>query len=113
MTVVGWADAYLAPYSQVTFTKERKQALVERIRKRRYNFNYSDHLTLPHSAPFYNDNVYCILTKPQWDSVMNEVYKDELRGPRLLPMDVITSSPKNGVLFEKEKFEPKGGDKNG
>ena len=113
MTVVGWVDAYLAPYSQVAFTKERKQALVERIRKRRYNFNYQDHQTLPHCAPFYNDNVYCVLTKAQWDSVMSETYKDEPRGVRLMPMDVITRPPKNEVLFEKEKFEPKDGESDG
>ena len=40
MTVVGWSDAYGNAVPTVTFTAERKKALVERIRKRRYNFNH-------------------------------------------------------------------------
>jgi hypothetical protein len=47
----------------------------------------------------------CELTKPQWDSVMSNAYKDMPRGQRLLPQDVITRPAKNGILFEKEKFE--------
>ena len=36
---------------------------------------------------------------------MDEAYKDSPRGPRLMPMDVITRPMKNSVLYEKEKFE--------
>ena len=106
-SVVGWTSCWTSPYSQVSFTDERRKALVERIRQRKYNFTYEAHQTLPYAAPFYNDNVLCALTKEQWDSVMNEAYGDMARGTRLMPMDVITRPLKNSVLYEKEKFEPK------
>lgn len=104
MTVTGWTDAYGGAVPTVTFTVERRRALVERIRKRKYNFNHFDHEMLG-CAPVYDDRVMCVLTKSQFDDVMSEAYKDSPRGPRLLPQDVITRSTKNGVLYEKEKFE--------
>jgi hypothetical protein len=104
MTVVGWSDAYGGVVPTVTFTSERRKALVERIRKRKYNFNHFDHEMLG-CAPVYNDKVMCVLTKTQFDSVMDEAYGDMRRGPRLLPQDVITKPPKNGILYEKEKFQ--------
>ena len=104
MTVVGWTGAWDGAVPTVTFTAERKKALVERIRKRKYNFNHFDHEMLG-CAPVYDDKVMCVLTKSQFDSVMEEVYKDMPRGQRLLPQDIITRPPKNGVLYEKEKFE--------
>lgn len=112
-SVVGWTDCFSGIYPSVTFTEDRKKALVERIKKRRYNFNFADHQFLPYATPVYNDKVVCELTKPQFDSVMNEAYKDMPRGARLMPMDVITRQPKNGILYEAEKFELKGGDSNG
>lgn len=108
-SVVGWTSCWTSPYSQASFTDERRKALVERIRQRKYNFTYEAHQTLPYAAPFYNDNVLCALTKDQWDSVMSEAYGDMTRGTRLMPMDVITTRPKNDVLYEKEKFIPKEG----
>jgi hypothetical protein len=111
-SVVGWCDAYGSSVPVVTFTADRRQALVERIRKRKYNFNHFDHEMLG-CAPVYADNCICVLTKTQFDSVMNEVYKDIPRGARLLPQDVIHKPPKNGILYEAEKFEPKGGGNNG
>ncbi len=113
MTVIGWTDAYGSGYSAATFTTERKKALIERIRKRKYNFNHADHQFLPYAAPFYDDNVVCVLTKPQWDSVMSEAYDDMSRGARLMPMDIIDRQPIKSVLYEKEKFEPKGDVDNG
>jgi hypothetical protein len=104
MTVVGWSDAYGNAVPTVTFTAERKKALVERIRKRKYNFNYFDHEMLG-CAPVYNDKTMCVLTKAQFDDVMSEAYKDIPRGQRLLPQDVITRPVKGGILYEKEKFE--------
>ena len=112
MTVVGWSDAYGNAVPTVTFTAERKKALVERIRKRRYNFNHFDHEMLG-CAPVYDDKVMCVLTKTQFDGVMSEAYKEFPRGPRLLPQDVITTTPKNGVLYEKEKFQQEGENNNG
>ena len=112
MTVVGWSDAYGNAVPTVTFTAERKKALVERIRKRRYNFNHFDHEMLG-CAPVYDDKVMCVLTKAQFDGVMSEAYKEIPRGPRLLPQDVITTTPKNGVLYEKEKFQQEGDSNNG
>lgn len=112
-SVIGWTDCFAGTYPAVTFTGDRKKALVERIRKRKYNFNFSDHQFLPYCCPVYEDKVVCELTKPQWDSVMSEAYKELPRGPRLLPQDVITNAPKNGVLYEKEKFQQEGENNNG
>lgn len=112
-SVIGWTSCYSGACPVVTFTEDRKKALVERIRKRKYEFNHADHCFLPYCAPVYDDKVMCELTKPQWDSVMSEAYKDMPRGRRLLPQDVITTSIKNGVLFEKEKFAKEGDANNG
>lgn len=111
-TVIGWTDCWTSPYSQAPLTEERRKALVERIRKRRYNFTYETHQNIPYCAPFYNDNVLCVLTKPQWDAVMDEAYKEIPRGARLMPLDAIQRAPKNGVLYEKEKFELRDGEDN-
>lgn len=109
-TVIGWTDCFSGRFPIVTFTEDRKKALIERIRKRRYNFNFSDHQFLPYCCPVYEDKVMCELTKPQWDSVINEAYKDENFPPRLMPMDVIAIKPIDSVLYEKDKFIPKGGE---
>ena len=112
-SVIGWTDCYSGNYPVVTFTEDRKKALVERIKKRRYEFNYTDHCFLPYCAPVYGDKVMCELNKAQWDSVMSEAYKDSPRGPRLLPQDVIEDAPINGVLYEKRKFAEEGDADNG
>lgn len=103
-TVIGWVDAYLSPYQTVTFTEEHERALVERIRKRRYNFTYQSHQTLPYCAPFYEDKTLCVLTKTQWDNVLAKAYKEVPMGPSLIPMDVIEEAPAEEILFEKPKF---------
>lgn len=113
MTVIGWTDCYSGMYPVVTFTEDRKKALIERIRKRRYVFNHADHCFLPYCCPVYSDKVVCELNKAQFDSVMSEAYKEMPRGQRLLPQDAITSAPKNGILYEKEKFFKEGENNNG
>lgn len=110
--VVGWCYAYDEVVPTVTFTSERRKALVERIRKRRYNFNHFDHEMMG-CAPVYDDKVMCVLTKAQFDAVMDEAYGDMRRGPRLLPQDVITKPSKNGILFEKDKFAEEGENNDG
>lgn len=112
-TVIGWCDLYGGAVPMVSFTEDRKKALVERIRKRRYNFNHFDTMMLPFCSPVYSDRVTCEITKQQWDSVMAEAYKEMPLGQRLLPQDVITRPSKNGILFEKEKFEQEGDLTNG
>lgn len=112
MTVIGWSDAYGGDIPTAKFTAERKKALIERIRKRRYNFNHFDHEMMG-CAPVYDDKVMCVLTKPQFDDVMAEAYKDIPRGQRLMPQDVIEDKPVNGVLYEKKKFYMEGADNNG
>ena len=107
-SVIGWADAYGSNYSIAKFTTDRKKALIERIRKRKYNFNHFDHEMLSYAAPLYEDKTICVLTKPQWDSVMEEAYKEIPRGQRLMPQDVIEDKPVDGVLYEKKKFYMKG-----
>lgn len=113
MTVVGWCCLYDGAVPIATFTEERKKALVERIKKRRYNFNHFDTMMLPFCSPVFSDRVTCEMSKQQWDSVIAEAYKDIPLGQRLIPQDVITRSPKHGILFEKEKFEQEGDGGNG
>lgn len=110
--VVGWVDAYNNSYPKTAFTDERKRALVERIRKRAYNFTMFDHEYMQYCAPFYDDGKFCVLTKQQFDAVMAEAYKEIPIGQRLTPQDVITTTPINNVLYEKQKFAPKDGDSN-
>lgn len=110
--VIGWCDAYGTSYPVAQFTEERRRALVERIRKRRYNFNHFDHEMMG-CAPFYDDKVICVLTKAQFDSVMTEAYKDIPRGQRLMPQDAIDDKPVDGVLYEKKKFYQEGENNNG
>lgn len=105
--VIGWTSAYLSEYPVATFTDNRKQALVDRIRKRKYNFTYQAHQTLPYTAPLYSDGCICVLAKTQWDEVISEAYKNEPLAPRLMPEDVIDRTPINDVLYEKAKWEPK------
>ena len=112
-SVVGWTTAWISDCPEATFTVERKKALIERIRKRGYNFTYDSHQTLSYCAPVYGDGTYCILTKTQWDEAMAEAYGEMPRGSRLMPYDVISRKPINGVLYEKEKFEPKDGEYHG
>ena len=112
MTVTGWSDAYGGAVPTVTFTAERRKALVERIRKRKYNFNHFDHEMLG-CAPVYDDNVMCVLNKSQFDDVMSEAYKDLPRGQRLLPQDVIDDCLVDGILYEKKKFYMEGDQNNG
>lgn len=112
MIVVGWTDAFGNAVPTTAFTTERKKALVERIRKRKYNFNHFDHEMMG-CAPVYDDRVMCVLTKAQFDSVMDEAYGDMRRGPRLMPQDVITRPVKNGILYEKDKFAEEGENNNG
>ena len=104
MIVIGWCDTYCNSYSRAVFTEERKRALIERIRKRRYNFNFNDYQFLPYCCPMYDDNAVCVLNKKQFDDVMDEAWKDIPRSSRLIPMDVINDKPENDILFEKQKF---------
>lgn len=111
--VIGWTSCYSGTCPVVVFTEDRKRALVERIRKRRYEFNHVDHSFLPYCAPVYGDQTTCELTKPQWDDVMLEAYKDTPRGQRLLPQDAIDDNPIDGILYEKRKFYQEGDNDNG
>lgn len=105
--VVGWTSAFLSSYPTVEYTKDRKKALVDRIRKRGYNFTHSDHSFLDYAAPFYEDECICVLSKQEWDEALDEAYKDYPRGSRLMPEDAIDLDPVGGVLYEKSKWIPK------
>lgn len=107
LSVIGWTSAYLSPYQTAEYTEDRKKALVDRIRKRQYNFTHQAHQTLFYTAPFYSDERVCVLTKAQWDEAISAAYKEEPLGQRLMPEDVIDRKPINDVLYEKEKWEPK------
>lgn len=110
--VQGWVDCYLSQYKTTPFDNERRKALIECIKKRKYNFNHTDHMLMCYCAPLYNDKRLCALTKQQFDDVMDEVYKDIPRGARLMPMDVLDRLPKDGILYEHEKYMKNGGDIN-
>ena len=105
ISVIGWTSAYLSAHPTVSFTSDRRKALVERIRKRKYNFTYQSHQPLPYAAPFFSDNTLCVLTKEQWDDVIAEAYGEMKLGARLTPMDIIDDEPFDDVLFEKPKFK--------
>lgn len=107
LIVTGWTSAYLSPYSIAEYTIERKKALVDRIKKRKYNFTHQAHQTLFYAAPFYSDERVCVLSKTQWDEAISEAYKDMPLGARTMPEDVIDLEPVNDVLYEKEKWIPK------
>jgi hypothetical protein len=108
--VIGWTSAYLSPYPTVPFTEDRKQALIHRIRKRRYNFTHQAHQTLLYTAPFYLDQTICVLSKQEWDEVISEAYKEIPLSARSMPEDVIKTKPINDVLYEKSKWQPKEGE---
>lgn len=111
--VIGWTSSYASAYPTAPFTEERRKALIERIRKRNYDFTFDNHQWLDYCSPFYADNVHCVLNKKELDSVMNEAYKDVPRPPRLLPDEIINRPAINTVIYEKEKWEPKDGESNG
>ena len=50
-----------------------------------------------------------VLTKKQFDDVMDAVYTDIPRGVRLLPEDAIKRRSIDGAIYEKEEYEPKEG----
>ena len=103
--VMGWVDAYGSNFPIAAFSSERKKALIEKIRQRKYNFNFQDSQFLPNCCPYYDDGKICILTKREFDETMQEAWYDSSRGARLLPMDVLTAKGKNGVLYEKVKYK--------
>lgn len=113
MIVVGWTDTYITSHPIAEFSEPRRRALVERIRKRRYNFNFTDYQFLSFCCPVYEDGKICVLSKQQFDDVMKEAWKDMPIMQRLMPIDVIDRVPIDFVLYEKEKFEPKDGENNG
>lgn len=103
--VVGWIDTYgKITLPVASLTDDRKRALIERIRKRKYNFGYNEYQYLPYCQPVYDDGMVCMMTKQQFENIMDEAWKDMRINRRLLPMDAITIPVKNGVLYEKEKF---------
>lgn len=104
--VIGWTSAYLSSYPTTEYTKDRKKALVDRIRKRKYNFTHTDHQFLDYNAPFYEDEVVCVLTNQEWNEAISEAYREYPLGPRLMPEDVIDLEPVNGILYEKSKWVP-------
>lgn len=103
--VKGWCDAYGSNFPIAVYSSDRKKSLVEKIRQRKYNFNFQDSQFLPKCTPYYDDGKICILTKKEFDETMAEAWYDGSRGARLLPMDVLTAQGQNGVLYEKNKYK--------
>ena len=111
--VVGWTGAYTSNLPTTPFSEPRKQALVECIKRRHYNFTHFSHEYMDYCAPVYEDYKICILTKVQFDEVMNLAYSEIRMGQRLMPSEAIKRDPIDGVLYEKKDFEPKEGENNG
>lgn len=115
LQVIGWVGAYTSPYPETSFTERHRQALFNCIKKRRYDFTHDYLCFLPYAAPIFSDGKICIPSRQQWEELLNDVYVDTKRTHRLTPMDVITESPINDILFENEKAKNKffeKGDKN-
>ena len=102
--IKGWSDTYGSNFPIAAYSSERKKALVEKIRQRKYNFNFQDAQFLPNCCPYYDDGKICVLTKKEFDETMKEAWSDRPLGARLLPMDVLTAQGKNGLLYEKAKY---------
>ena len=113
MIVIGWTGAYTTNLPTTSFSEPRKQALVECIRRRHYNFTHFSHEYMDYCAPVYEDHKICVLTKAQFDEIMGLAYAEIRMGQRLMPSDAIKITPVNGVLYEKEKFIPKEDENNG
>ena len=113
MIVIGWTGAYTTNLPTTSFSEPRKQALVECIRRRHYNFTHFSHEYMDYCAPVYEDHKVCVLTKAQFDEVMGLAYAEIRMGQRLMPSDAIKITPVNDVLYEKEKFIPKEDENNG
>ena len=111
--VIGWTGAYTTNLPTTPFSEPRKQALVECIRRRHYNFNHFDHEYIDYCTPVYEDHKVCILTKMQFDEVMSLVYSEISIGQRLTPLDAIKRESVDGVIFEKEKYQKEWCENNG
>lgn len=104
--VMGWIDPYGTEFEKAKYTPERRDALVTRIKKRKYYFNFFDHEMLG-VVPLYSDYKYCILTKPELDEVFARAYKDIDIECRKLPYDEEETIKYGGILYEKHKYIPK------
>ena len=113
MIQIGWTGAYTTNLPTTPFSEPRKQALVECIKRRHYNFNHFDHEYMDYCAPVYEDHKVCVLSKTQFDEVMDLAYLEMRMGQRLTPSDAIKRQAIEDVLYEKEKYEPKEGENNG
>lgn len=111
--VIGWTGAYTSNLPTTPFSEPRKQALVECIRYRHYNFNHFDHEYIDYCTPVYEDHKICVLTKAQFDEAMGLAYAETSIGQRLMPTDTIKIQSVNGVLYEKEKYIPKESENHG
>lgn len=111
--IIGWTGAYTTSLPTTPFSEPRKQALVDLIRHRHYSFNHFDHEYMDYCTPVYEDYKICVLNKVQFDEVMDMAYSEINIGQRLMPSEAIKRDPIDGVLYEKEKYEPKDGENNG
>jgi hypothetical protein len=109
MKLLGWTSAYTSGYKTENFTKEHERLLVECIKRRHYCFNHADHMFLDYAAPYYDTGKICILTKTEFDRVMEQAYAAMPREQRLMPEDAIKRQPIEHVLYEYKNDEPKGG----
>lgn len=111
--LIGWTGAYTTNLPTTPFSEPRKEALIECIKHRHYNFTHFDHEYMDYCAPVYEDHKVCVLTKTQFDEVMDLAYAEIRMGQRLMPSDAIKRNPIDGVLYEKKDFEPKESENNG
>jgi len=100
--VMGWIDLN-NNFVQVPFDSVREDALITRIKKRKYNFTHFTHQFLT-AIPLFNDGTYCVLSKSELDKVFEKSYKDMEISSRKMPLDEEECVAYNGVLFEKQKY---------
>lgn len=103
--LIGWADAYTSPYKTSELTPEKRRALIEKIRQKKYFYTYEAHQTLPFAAPLFNDMYICVLSKVDWDSCITEAHKDTRISARLMPSDVLDDVCKDALVEEPKYFE--------
>jgi hypothetical protein len=100
--VMGWIDLN-NNFTQVPLNSVREDALVARIKKRKYNFTHFTHQFLT-AIPLFNDGTYCLLTKSELDKVFEKAHKNIEIDGRKMPLDEEECVMYNGILFEKQKF---------
>lgn len=102
--VVGWVFPYDTRFKNSELTEDKKLAIINKIRKKKYYYSWSDSQFMDGCTPMFNDYTYCNLTKPQYDEIFSEALKDYDDINRLLPIDATHTTVCDSVVWEKTKY---------